>query len=157
MMNRPRVACPGRVGFTMIELLVLVVTVAILSTIAMPQLQAAIARARASNVLGDLNTVRLAAYEALAESGNFPPQDFWGAVPSELAARLPDNFSFNKSDIRYRWRLFSAATSPFGVETGRFGIRLYAGDERFLDALASMGNDDLILLGDSCVHFWILL
>jgi hypothetical protein len=74
-------------------------------------------------------------------------------VPSELAARLLDNFSFNKGDIRYRWRLFSAATSPFGAETGRFGIRLYAGDERFLDALASMGNDDLILLGDSRVHF----
>jgi|TARA_B100000809_G_scaffold236135_1_gene254922 hypothetical protein len=72
------------------------------------------------------------------------------------AAHLPENFSFDKGTIRYRWRLFSASTSPYGVETGRMGIRLYSGDERFLDALAAMGNEDFILLGDSRVHFWIL-
>ncbi len=72
------------------------------------------------------------------------------------AAHLPENFSFDKGTIRDRWRLFSASTSPYGVETGRMGIRLYSGDERFLDALAAMGNEDFILLGDSRVHFWIL-
>lgn len=65
---------PGaRAGGTMIELLVVVVTVAILSTIAAPQLQDAIARARAANALGDLNTVRLAAHQALAQNGSCPP------------------------------------------------------------------------------------
>lgn len=72
-----------------------------------------------------------------------------------MIAHLPDGFSCNKGAIWYRWRLFSPSTSPFGVETGRLGIRLYSGKARFLDALASMGNDDLIQIGASRMHFWI--
>lgn len=144
-------------GFTLTEMLIVVVVVAILGSIALPELNRALHRARAAAIMADLNTVRLAAHEAIAANGAFPAKAGWGVVPPEMAPFLPENFSFSKGgEFRYRWRLIAAGSSPWGVPTGRLHVQLQSGDPRLLQALAAMSNPQTSIVTGKQIQFWVL-
>ena len=146
-----------RGGFTLVEMLIAAVIMGILGAIALPEVNEALHRARAAAVLSDLNTVRLAAAEAMVANHSFPAQAAWGVVPPAMKPFLPENFSFARDGrVRYRWRLIAADASPWGVPAGRLHVQLLEGDPRLLKALATMANPQTSIVTAAQVQFWVL-
>jgi general secretion pathway protein G len=76
---RPRVrarrgAARLRRGFTVVELMVLMVIIGILAGIIIPQILAATRRSNESALRGDLNTLRIAIERFQADCGGYPPR-----------------------------------------------------------------------------------
>jgi type II secretion system protein G len=64
----------GRCGFTLVELLVLMVVIGIIGCIIIPQILGATRRANETALRGDLRTLRVAIERFQADCGAFPPQ-----------------------------------------------------------------------------------
>jgi len=84
-----------RGGFSLIELLVAVSIVGILAGLAIPNVKTMIQRARAADVAGTMNVVKVAALNYNANAHSWPTESASGVVPPELKQYLPANFSFN--------------------------------------------------------------
>ena len=84
-----------RGGFTLVELAVVVMIVALLAAIAMPNLQRAIVKARATAAIAELQVIRVAVLNYLGDYHTYPPDRNRGVIPPRLDAYLPENFSFS--------------------------------------------------------------
>lgn len=84
----------SRAGFTLVELMVAAAIVGILAGLAIPNLGTMILRARAAEVAGDLEVVRVAALQYNADHHTWPSETALGNVPAGLEEYLPENFSF---------------------------------------------------------------
>ena len=111
---------PGRdrSGFTLLELLVVIMMLGILAGIAIPNFQKALWKATAAHVIGDARTVHLAASEFLTDNGRFPSGSGWGRVPPELEEYLPDGYDFEHEEITYLW-----ASATFPNDNNAWGTR----------------------------------
>lgn len=89
-----RTPTPTHAGVTLVELAVVVVMLGILASIAIPRAQDAVRQARATAVMGDMRTARLALFDYHTEHNTWPPDASPGDVPPGLAPYLPDGFSF---------------------------------------------------------------
>ena len=87
-----------RKGLTLIELLVVVLIVSILAAIAQPQLAGVIVKARAADVISDMQLVRLAAYNYQSDQQAWPSDVASGIVPPGLDFYLPDGFDLVNDD-----------------------------------------------------------
>ncbi len=147
----------SRRGFSLIELLIVMVTLGILAGIAIPNFQRAILKAQAADILGDLNAVRIAYHQYLADGGVAVGNSGFGQPPTELVPYLPDNFSFSTDVADYRWKQVKAWKSPWGVEMGDLRVRPTV---RFptllLDALEGMANQETSLRRKNRISFYIL-
>ena len=85
-------------GFTLIELVLVVVVVGLLAAIGTPNLQRALIKSRAATTIGSLQTVRLAVYSYMEDHATFPPDASRGVVPPELVPYLPAGYSFEADD-----------------------------------------------------------
>jgi prepilin-type N-terminal cleavage/methylation domain-containing protein len=112
-------------GFTLFELLTVMVLIAILSGIAVPILRRAVARADAARVVSDVNTVRLAAFQYLSDGGALPAAGAWGELPAELAGYLPEGFDFSYKGVEYAWSLLDAG-APAGAALAFPALRVWA-------------------------------
>lgn len=90
-----------RGGFTLVEVLVVAVVVAVLATVALPNLQKAIYRADAAHVMADMHNVRLAVMQYREDTGQLPRSRPWGTTPPELAPYLGGK-AFTYKDLDYR-------------------------------------------------------
>lgn len=94
-----------RAGFSLIELLVAVSIVGILAGLAIPNLSSMTYRARAAEVAGDIEVIRVAAVNYNGNMHTWPADAPLGTVPPEFAGGefLPDGFSFqgNGYDLKY--------------------------------------------------------
>ena len=91
-------------GFTLIELLIAMTIMGILAGIAIPNYNNAKMRADAAKVISDFEAIRVAAYDNYANTGQYPRNGGWGAVPAALRASLPNGFQFTYKEVTYRWR-----------------------------------------------------
>ncbi len=90
----------------MVELLVVVAIVGILAGLAIPNMRTVLMRARATEVAGDFEVVRVAALQYQAQSQGWPAETGSGVVPPELVDHLPPGFTFqgNGYELDYeRW------------------------------------------------------
>lgn len=84
----------GSLGFTLIELLVVMSIISILAGIAMPILRGVIVKARAADVVGDMNVIKVAVLTYQSDHNAWPADRNRGQIPPELVEYLPEGFSF---------------------------------------------------------------
>lgn len=83
-----------REGFTLVELAVVVLIVALLAVIATPNFQRALLKARAAEAVSELHVIRVAVLNYVGDRHTYPPDRNRGQIPPGLAEYLPANFSF---------------------------------------------------------------
>lgn len=84
----------ARAGFTLVELLVSMAIVGILAGLALPNIRTMILRARAAELQGDMEVVRVATLNYHAENLTWPAETGSGTTPPGLTDFLPEGFDF---------------------------------------------------------------
>jgi len=104
-MTRSHRALPHRRnGFTLVEVLTVVIVIGILSGMAVPIYRDVGVRADAARVISDVNTIQLAVAEYLVDNKVHPTSGEIGVMPPQLADRLPAGFPFAWGAVKYRYR-----------------------------------------------------
>jgi prepilin-type N-terminal cleavage/methylation domain-containing protein len=93
----------NRRGFSFIELLVAMTIIGILANIAIPIIRNVKVKAEATQIIGDINVIRTAAYDYYAAHQAFPEGGAWGTPPRAMVPSLPNGFSFRRGDTQYVW------------------------------------------------------
>jgi prepilin-type N-terminal cleavage/methylation domain-containing protein len=125
----------ARRGFTFIELLVVVIVIGILAGIGVLKYIDLRHRATSAAAASDFEAIRLAAYGAWYETGNWPAETSPGVVPAALTHYLPSGFTFTKPQYTLDWENFAP---PGGGPSGgmQLGVVLSSTDPRLTKALA---------------------
>ena len=120
----------GNKGFTMIELITVVIILGLLSGIAILKYMDLRNQARAAEVAGDFRTVLVAAYNYYSDHNDWPPDGPAGAPPPTLVQYLPSSFEFTKEE----WTL---DFDNLGVGGGDYvvGVTLNTGNADLMNKL----------------------
>jgi prepilin-type N-terminal cleavage/methylation domain-containing protein len=103
-------------GYTLIELVVVMMVLSILAGIAMQLYQGFVIRARATDIIGDMNAVKVAVLTYQSDHNAWPPEAGSGQIPPGLADYLPGGFSFDNEDFVLDYENWSGSgDSPFNV------------------------------------------
>ena len=94
---------PARSGFTLVEVLLVVVIISVLAAIAIPNYQVVVTRARAADLLGRIDVVEVAVQSFLGDNNAWPADAATGVPPTGIVSYLPDNFSFVGEDFQLDW------------------------------------------------------
>ncbi len=128
-----------RPGFTLVEVLTVIVLLGALVVIAVPHYTDATRAADAAAVVSDFHTVHVAGMMHLADRETFPPTAPEGEVPPELVSYLPDGFSFTYKGgvVTYRWRLWGSSDGTMSnVEHAMVaGLEVHSEDEKLMAAI----------------------
>lgn len=111
----PRQGSIARKGMTLIELLVVVLIISILAAIAQPRMSQIIVKARATDLIADLEVVRVALYSYQTAVNVWPADVSQGVIPAGLDAFLPGNFSFVKDDYTLDYEYWGGSPFLMGV------------------------------------------
>lgn len=131
-----------RAGFTIIELLTVMIVIGILASIALLKFIDLRHRAHAAKAVGDLQAVRIAAYSAWYETGTWPAEVGAGTVPAGLVSYLPQNFPFNRPEYTLDWESFVPPGG--GASAGmQVGVVITSADPRLQRALEQQLGDKL--------------
>ena len=123
-----------RGGFTIVELLTVMIVIGVLASIAVFKYIDLRHRAQAAQAAGDLQAVRIAAYSAWYETGVWPAEVGPGTVPPGLVQYLPLNFSFTRPEYTLDWESF---VPPGGGPSAslQVGVVITSSDPRLQAAL----------------------
>ena len=105
----------ARKGMTLIELLVVVLIISILAAIAQPRMSQVIVKARATDVIADMEVIRVALYSYQTDVDVWPPEAAQGVVPAGLETYLPGNFSFVKDNYTLDYEYWGGSPFMMGV------------------------------------------
>lgn len=143
-------------GFTIIELLTVMIVIGILASIALLKFIDLRHRARAAAAVGDLQAVRIAAYSAWYETGAWPAEVGAGTVPPGLVAYLPQNFTFNRPEYKLDWESF---VPPGGGASGgmQVGVVITSADPKLQATLQQqLGNKLPFIVAGGTLTFIIV-
>lgn len=125
-----------RSGFTIVELLTVVIILGLLSGIALLKYLDLRNTARAAEVAGDFRTVMVAAYNYYSDHNDWPPDGPAGAPPPALVQYLPGSFTFAKPE-------YSLDFDNLGVGGGAYvvGVTLTTANADLMSKLIrTLGN-----------------
>ena len=133
----------SRRGFTVIEMLIIMVIVTILASIAFPLYHGATKNAEAIKVISDIRVIQQAALDHFADNGTYPRSRGWRRVPPELVSHLRDGFTFQHGGVDYRWRRWSTATGiPRRNRRALIGVTVRTSDRELLQKIRNLWNGD---------------
>lgn len=113
-MTRPVTGDTGdRRGFTLVELAVVLLIIALLAGLAVPNMTRTIDRAKAAEAYGDMDVVKNAVLQYQADNNAWPGDENRGQVPDGLEEYLPGGFSFAKDDYVLDYDNWSAKGEGF--------------------------------------------
>lgn len=119
--------------------------VGILAGLAIPNLRSMTFRARAAEVAGDLEVVRLATQQYQADAFGWPAEVASGVVPPELVGFLPANFSFQGNGYELDYERFDSIVLPDDPTTTRLiAIAVTAETEELSNAIVELLGGTLI-------------
>jgi type II secretory pathway pseudopilin PulG len=96
-----------------VELVVVVLIIAILAAIAIPNMKGALMSARAAEAVGDLQVVRHAVFQYLGDNHTWPPDAGVGVVPDGMADYLPPGWSMVKENYEMNYDNWTGKTVDF--------------------------------------------
>ncbi len=133
-----------RRGFTLIEMMVVVVVLGVLVNIAVPAYRGIRLRADAARVIADFTTIRLAAYDNFASREFYPGHRGWTVVPTAFQSLLPGGFQFQYKTARYRWRRWSRRDgSPRNPNRqAQLAVQVRSSDRKFITAIRNQFKGD---------------
>lgn len=127
-------------GFTLIEVLLVMVILSILAGIALPLLRGAVARADAARVRADVRQIEVAALQYRESEGRFPARSGWGTYPPDLQPYLSEGTEFTYKEVEYR---MVRTGNPRRGEQFRVIVR-YPRDSQVGEALQSFRGERVI-------------
>jgi prepilin-type N-terminal cleavage/methylation domain-containing protein len=124
-----------RRGFTIIELLIVMIVFGILATLGMLKYMDLKHRAMSAQAISDFEAIRLAAYGAWYETGVWPSDVGSGIVPPGLVPYLSTGFTFDGPEYKLDWENF---VPPGGGPSGgmQLGVVLTSSNTRLTQVLA---------------------
>jgi prepilin-type N-terminal cleavage/methylation domain-containing protein len=137
-------------GFTLIELLISMTIVGILAGLAIPNLRTILLRARATELAGDMEVVKIAVLSYNAEHQAWPSEALVGSIPAGLSPFLPEGFLFDKDLYRIDFENWSLPGGLPGDPTATrlIGVSVVVPDEQLGNALIElMGSAILFSAG----------
>jgi type II secretory pathway pseudopilin PulG len=99
-------------GFTLVELLLLLVLLSVLMALFQPYVHRARVRASAAEVVQDLDALKDAVLSYQTEQNQWPPEGIRGIIPPGLEDYLPDGFSFRKPGYVLDYEVWAGQESP---------------------------------------------
>ena len=135
-----------RGGFTLVELLIVAAIVGILAGLAIPNLRTVILRARAAEVVADLDVVKTATLQFQADRHVWPDETAVGSIPSGLDEFLPDQYSFQREGYQLDYENWAL---PSGLPTDPTATTLIGVSAAVEDPI--LGNALVELLGSAIV------
>lgn len=145
-----------RRGFTIIELLMVMIVIGLLAGIAILKYIDLKHRALGAQAASDLDTVRLAGYSAWYETGTWPQEVGPGIVPPGMVPYLAKGFSFVRPEYTLDWENFAP---PAGGPSGgmQIGVVLTTASPRLERTFEQvLGNKLPFLVGGGALTFVIV-
>ncbi|MCD4846825.1 MAG: prepilin-type N-terminal cleavage/methylation domain-containing protein [Candidatus Aegiribacteria sp.] len=133
-------------GFTLVELMIVIIIVGILAAIAVPKFMGMKLNAHAARIISDYDMFRTALYRYYAVSGEFPRDRYPGGAVPELIEYLPDGFKYNlrpELDVRYDWEKWVSNGNPWYPWTGTIlGLSVTTRDKALVNAIDGLYAGD---------------
>lgn len=151
----PGVRDEGRGGFTLIELMLVVVIIGILAQIAIPNMQAVRTKARAVDVMANIRVIENAAENYIGDEHTFPDDASTGQMPPGLGEYMPDGFSWSREDYELDWENISVPGGlPGDPSTSRIvGVAVVTDNDELASALTDLfGENNWFVYGNSYVR-----
>lgn len=135
-----------RGGFTLIEVMIVAAVVGILAGLAIPNLRTMLYKARAVEIAGEMDVVRVAALQYNAENLIWPAEAAAGAIPTGLSEFLPENYSFVKDGYQLDYENWALPSGLPGDPNAQalIGVSVVVDD-------AVMGNALVEFLGTAII------
>jgi len=146
----------NRRGFTLVEMLVVCVVLAVLAGIAVKRYIDLRHRALAAQATADMDTIRLSAYSKFYDTGTWPSGAAAGVVPPDLVPYLGTGFNFDRPDYTLEFENYAP---PGGGPTGglyQVALKLTTSNQNLRNTLAQivgtrspyfmLGNDLIVVL-----------
>ena len=129
----------SRRGFSLSELLVVLTILALLVRFGFPRYNHLRKRAEARSMLGDVQAVRVAAYNYTTEKGGWPADAPAGAVPPQLVTYLPGGFEFQRLNYTLDWEVWPTPNGVGGnaATSVVIGLAVATSDSALADAVRS--------------------
>ena len=144
--SKARGADSRRAGFTLIEIMIVAAVVGILAGLAIPNLRTMLYKARAVEIAGEMDVVRVAALQYNANNLIWPAEAGAGSIPTGMAPFLPENYSFSKDGYQLDYENWALPSGLPGDPSARalIGVSVVVDD-------AVMGNALVEFLGTAII------